>query len=219
MTSQCADCVQTVLTYVCTHTPHTPHMSVHNTLPVRTGTRPLVASGPSGRLGKTAPLGARHPQSEENDMSQGRFVSFHFLGNRTTETMAQLDGDQLALVSPSNGAVTAIDENQSGVAVGSLLRRYYALFFSRQRSDGAARNQTDGPREPPCGGDGVGGTPLSRGPHTKLPGGAGSSSVCSKPYKTTKAFIRPVILPVVGENGIQARCGEREDFIHCYNET
>ena len=131
-------------------------------------------------------------------MSQGRFVSFHFLGNRTTETMAQLDGDQLALVSPSNGAVTANEENKAGVAVGSLLRRYYALFFSRQRSDGAARNQTDGPREPPCGGDGVGGTPLSRGPHTKLPGGAGSSSVCSKPYKTTKAFIRAMILPVVG---------------------
>ena len=82
-------------------------------------------------------------------MSQSRFVSFHFLGNRTTETMAQLDGDQLALVSPSNGAVTANEENKAGVAVGSLLRRYYALFFSRQRSDGAARNQTDGPREPP----------------------------------------------------------------------
>ena len=70
--------------------------------------------------------------------------------------MAQLDGDQLALVSPSNGAVTANEENKAGVAVVSLLRLYYALFFSRQRSDGAARNQTDGPREPHGGGTGLG---------------------------------------------------------------
>ena len=62
MTGQCADCVQTVRRRVCTHTPYTLSMSVHNTLPVRTGTRPLVASGPSGRLGKTATLGARHPE-------------------------------------------------------------------------------------------------------------------------------------------------------------
>ena len=169
MTSQCADCVQTVLTYVCTHTPHTPHMSVHNTLPVRTGTRPLVASGPSGRLG----------QSTKRPLPP-RCFSLTAVGLNS---------------SPS---LRAESMTGGGVAVGSLLRRYYALFFSRQRSDGAARNQTDGPREPPCGGDGVGGTPLSRGPHTKLPGGAGSSSVCSKPYKTTKAFIRAVILPVVG---------------------
>ena len=61
MTGQCADCVQTVLTYVCTHTPYTLSMSVHNTLPVRTGTRPLVASGPSGRLGQSTkrPLAPR----------------------------------------------------------------------------------------------------------------------------------------------------------------
>ena len=63
-----------------------------------------------------------------------------------------------------------------GKTANSRLRRYHAHFCSlAERRSGPQPNwlAERGPREPPCGGNGVGGTPLSHGPHTKFPGGQG----------------------------------------------